>query len=808
MDKVLQELLDMEKIRKLEHSECCNPEEILGAHPEKAGLLITAYLPDANRVFVEVSGRRYPMERVDADGFFAFILMEQRVCIPYRFFAEYANGETEEIEDPYSFRFSSGFTAEELKKLEAGTFYDSYEKLGAHPVTADRIDGVRFAVWAPNAVRVSVVGGFNCWNGKRHQMKRLGKSGVFELFIPGVKPGSAYKYEIKTSDGTLMMKSDPYAFAAELRPATASIVWDMEQYRWNDGAWMEQRGKDVRKEGPLSICEVYLGSWMRNPVKIGSDGKEINGSQFCNYREMAETLAAYVKEMGYTHVELMPVMEHPLDASEGFQVTGYYAPTSRYGTPDDFKFFVDHMHQNGIGVILDWVPASFPKDAHGLAGFDGTCLYEHVDPRQGEQPRWGTLNFNYGRTEVSNFLISSACFWAEKYHADGIRLNSVESMLYLDYGKNSGEWIANMYGSHENLDAEEFLRHLNSVLHKEKNGVMVIAEEATAWPRVTGSLKEEGLGFDYKWNLGWRDDFLRYMKNDPRFRHQYYGDLTFSMLYAYSEDFIQAISHDVVSHGNGSMLAKMPGGTKTEKLADLRTAYGFFMGHPGKKLLFMGQEYAQTAEWNAERGQDLETAKLPGHAEMKEYVKALNHLYLSHPALYEQDYEPDGFEWISCTREKENIVIFARYSKERKEQMIFVCNFHSTDYGEFRFGVPEPGTYREVLNSDETIYGGAGRTNPDLLYAEPLEKDGRAQSMKIRLAPQSAAVFLHMPEPEEKTEQPGAVNTEENKRTGENRDIGFHPVQTALAAKDALARTGADAFDRLSETVGKIIKMK
>lgn len=464
-------------------------------------------------------------------------------------------------------------------------------------------------------MRVSVVGDFNLWDGRRHQMRKLGEgdASVFELFIPGLKPGCLYKYEVKTRAGEPMLKCDPYANYAELRPNNASIVWDIGNYQWKDQEWMKKRAASDTKDKPFNIYEVHLGSWIRKAFAEDENGNVIAGSEFYNYRELAVKLADYVKNMGYTHVELMPVMEHPLDASWGYQVTGYYAPTSRYGTPDDFMYFMDYMHENGIGVILDWVPAHFPRDAYGMACFDGTCVYEHADPRQGSHPHWGTLIYNYGRPGVSNFLIANALFWAEKYHADGIRMDAVASMLYLDYGKNDGEWVANMYGGNENLEAVEFLKHLNSVFKGRKDGAVLIAEESTAWPMITGNPKDGGLGFDYKWNMGWMNDFTNYMRCDPYFRKNNYGGLTFSMLYAYSENFVLVFSHDEVVHGKGSMMGKMPGETLEKKAENLRAAYGFMMSHPGKKLLFMGQDFGQIDEWNENASLEWELLQYPLH---------------------------------------------------------------------------------------------------------------------------------------------------------------------------------------------------
>lgn len=741
-------MMDWAGIEEIVYSECNDPCRLLGAHVVREGLLIQAFLPGAKSVTVKLGGNRYPMQMADEEGFFAVLIEGRMELEPYTFITKYEDGKPIETEDPYSYRFQSRFKENDLKKFEAGIYYNSYEKLGAHPVTENGVPGVSFAVWAPEAIRVSVVGDFNLWDGRRHQMKRLGDSGIYELFIPELKAGMLYKYEIKTKACEPMLKADPYANYAQLRPDTASVIWDMDGYKWEDKEWMDKRGQAHGKEMPMSVYEVHLGSWMQKPISLDENGKEINGSQFYNYREIAEKLAEYVKDMGYTHVELLPVMEHPLDASWGYQVTGYYAPTSRYGTPDDFRAFMDHLHREGIGVILDWVPAHFPRDAHGLAAFDGTSLYEHKDPRQGSHPHWGTLIYNYGRPQVSNFLISNALFWAKEYHADGIRMDAVASMLYLDYGKNAGEWVANIYGGHENLEAVEFLKHLNSIFHKEIPGGLLIAEESTAWPQITGNVLDGGLGFDYKWNMGWMNDFLDYMQCDPYFRNQHYGELTFSMLYAYSEKFVLVFSHDEVVHGKGSMAGKMPGDTQEKKFANLRAAYGFMMGHPGKKLLFMGQDFGQMDEWNENRSLEWELLKYPIHEKMRNYVKALNHLYQTSPTLYELDDEPEGFEWINCTYNKENLIIFARHGKKEDETLLFICNFDTIAHEKFHIGVPQAGKYKEILNSDAEEFGGDGMVNPRMKTSQKEEWDGREHSITINIAPLSVSVFRHLPQSE------------------------------------------------------------
>ena len=564
MDEKLYELMDWAGVEAIVYSEEDCPQNYLGPHLSDDGITIQAFFPDAKEAVLVTDGGKntYPMDLEDEAGYFAVLISGKKIP-DYSFRVTYEDGATEERKDPYA--FAPQITEKEAKKFNAGICYDIYKKLGAHPMTIDGTKGVYFAVWAPNAMRVSVVGDFNLWDGRRLPMRRLGGSGIFELFVPGLETGTIYKYEIKAKGGLTYLKADPYANAAEMRPNTASVVTDLSEFTWTDQAWMEQRKTADTKKAPFFVYELHLGSWKK------PEGDRL----FYNYREIAPMLAEYVKEMGYTHVELMPVMEHPFDGSWGYQVTGYYAPTARYGTPQDFMYFMNYMHEQGIGVILDWVPAHFPRDTHGLCSFDGTCLYEHLDPRQGSHPHWGTLIYNYGRPEVSNFLIANALFWKNVYHADGIRMDAVASMLYLDYGKNDGEWVANIYGGHENLEAVEFLKHLNSIFKKDGDGALLIAEESTAWPKITAPVEEEGLGFDYKWKMGWMNDFLGYMQLDPFFRSYHHGALTFGMIYAYSEDFVLTFSHDEVVHGKGSMIGKMPGKRKL-KFANLRAAYGYF----------------------------------------------------------------------------------------------------------------------------------------------------------------------------------------------------------------------------------------
>ena len=721
--------MDWPEIEAVVYSEEYAPREILGPHVTGDGVLVQCFFSGADKVTVKTTkdGREYPMSKEDDAGYFA-VLLSGRKIPEYTYLVE-QEGEQIECYDAYA--FPCQITLEEEQKFINGICYDIYEKLGAHPMTVNGVDGVYFAVWAPNAARVSVVGDFNHWDGRVYQMQRLSVSGIYELFIPQIPVGSLYKYELKLKDGLTYLKADPYANQAELRPATASVVADLTKYIWKDQTWMKERKKIQTEDAPMFVYEMHLASW-----KKPEDGRE-----FYNYRELAPMIVAYVKEMGYTHVELMPVMEHPFDASWGYQVTGYYAPTSRYGSPEDFMYFVDTLHQAGIGVILDWVPAHFPRDTFGLANFDGTCLYEHLDPRQGYHPHWGTLIYNYGRPQVKNFLIANALFWTEKFHADGIRFDAVASMLYLDYGKNDGEWVANIYGGNENLDAVELLKHLNSIFKKKHPDALLIAEESTAWPRVTGSVDtEEGLGFDYKWNMGWMNDFIGYMSNDPYFRGAHHNELTFSMVYAYSERFMLSLSHDEVVHQKGSLLEKMPG-TEDKKFANLRAAYGFFMAHPGKKLLFMGQEYGQVHEWAENKALDWEDLEKPAHRQMQNYMKALIQLYKTHPALWKLDYDSDGFEWINCVEWEKSMVTFLRKSKKQEDTLVVICNFSDVAYEEELVGVPYAGKYKEILNSDAKEYGGTGVVNPRVKIAKKEETDDRPYTIKVKVAPLSVAIY-------------------------------------------------------------------
>ena len=605
-----------------------------------------------------------------------------------------------------------------------GNHYEIYKKLGAHEVTAGK-KGVYFAVWAPHAKSVSVIGEFNGWDAAADRMERQEPLGIYTVFVPEAKDGQMYKYCIETQSGELIYKADPFANYAELRPGTASRITDISHLKWTDDRWMESRKKWDNKENPLSIYEVHMGSWMRHP------GREDEG--FYTYREFAEAITKYVKKMGYTHVELMGIAEHPFDGSWGYQVTGYFAPTSRYGTPEDFAYMINYLHRNGIGVILDWVPAHFPKDAHGLADFDGTPTFEYADPRKGEHPDWGTKIFDYEKPQVRNFLIANALFWIEHFHVDGLRVDAVASMLYLDYGKQDGQWVPNKYGGNQNLEAIEFFKHLNSVVLGRNPGTMMIAEESTAWPKVTGNPEDDGLGFSLKWNMGWMHDFTEYMKLDPYFRKFNHGKLTFSLMYAYSENFILVLSHDEVVHLKCSMLGKMPG-DKDDKFSNLKLAYAYMCGHPGKKLLFMGQEFGQWNEWSEERELDWYLLDDESHKQMKDFTKKCMLLYKNYRCLYETDYRPEGFRWINANDKDNSVYSFIRISPDNNKHLLFVLSFTPVERNKFRIGAPLKGKYKLVLGSNEDI-------QKKTLTAVKGDCDGYKQSLLINLPAYGIAVY-------------------------------------------------------------------
>ncbi len=625
----------------------------------------------------------------------------------------------------------TGFLTETDRYLFGnGTHYEIYEKLGAHPKTIDQKDGIYFAVWAPHAAAVGVVGDFNQWDPEATPMHLLGSSGIYEVFVPDLSVDALYKFAIFTKNGKILYKADPFAFQSEYRPGTASITTDLSKFNWKDSAWMKKRAQTDPVTSPISIYEVHLGSWRKKSRDI-KDG-------YYTYKEAAHELADYVHDMGYTHVELMGIAEHPFDGSWGYQVTGYFAPTSRYGSAKEFMYFVNYMHQKGIGVILDWVPAHFPKDAHGLAEFDGEPLYEYADPRKGEHPDWGTKVFDYGKYEVSNFLISNALYWIEKYHVDGLRVDAVASMLYLDYGRQNGQWIPNKYGGNQNLEAIEFFKHLNSVISRRGNGAMVIAEESTAWPNVTKKPEEDGLGFTFKWNMGWMHDFLEYMKLDPYFRKYNHNKMTFGMTYATSENYILPLSHDEVVHLKCSMINKMPG-LYDDKFANLKAGYTFMIGHPGKKLLFMGQDFAQFHEWDEKVALDWHLCEEEKHKDLQNYVKGLLHLYTSYPALYTMDNDWNGFSWINANDGDRSIFSFVRRDKTGKKNLLFVCNFTPMERPDYRVGVPQKGNYSLILDSANGLY--PARSKKQTFRAVKQECDGQPYSIAYPLPAYGTAVF-------------------------------------------------------------------
>mgnify|MGYP002329002772 CR=1 FL=1 len=743
-------LLSKEEMQAVINGDHGNVFAVLGIHRDKGSkeVFIRAYQPNTRSIEVlKNDGTSLGMmTKLDDRGFYQ-INLGVGENFAYRFKIENDLGNTYMAEDAY--RFQSNIGDIDAYLFAEGTHLDMYKKLGAHPMTMDGVAGVSFAVWAPNAKRVSVVGGFNNWDGRVNVMRKHPTCGVWDIFIPGIGQGELYKYEIKTQQDYILVKSDPVAFYSEKRPNTASVVYNIENYHWEDENWMNYREQANSFDRPMSVYEVHLGSWRR---------KGEHGEEYLTYREFADYLVPYVSNMGFTHVEFLPLSEHPLDASWGYQVIGYYAPTSRYGTPEDFMYFVDYLHQAGIGVILDWVPAHFPKDEHGLGRFDGTCLYEHLDKRQGEHPHWGTLIYNYGRPQVANYLIANALFWLEQYHADGLRLDAVASMLYLDYGKQDGEWIANIYGGNENLEAIEFLKKLNQKIKDRKDGSLSIAEESTAWPMVTGNIEEGGLGFDFKWNMGWMNDYLEYIKTDPLFRKGRHGMITFSMVYQYSENFVLVFSHDEVVHMKGSMYRKMPG-TPAQKLAGLRQSFGYMAAHPGKKLLFMGQDFGQISEWSEARGLDWnlladgkamasDTGEVirvkSSHRMLQDFVADLWKFYKAHPAMYAWDEIPDGFEWVSMLDADHSVIAFMREAED--EKLLVVCNFTPVCYSEFKLGVPYAGKYKEILNSDAIVYGGENHTNPRLKNSKREKMDGMEQSITFTLAPTAIQIFSYQPE--------------------------------------------------------------
>jgi len=702
-----------------------DPFAVLGPHVEpNKGVVIRTVIPTAERITVTRNGSgSIEMTRRHPAGIFEANFPELTEIPEYRLRVSYQGGVTSEIDDPY--RYGRVLSDYDLYLFGEGKHTRIYDRLGAHPMTVGTAAGVHFAVWAPNARRVSVVGDFNAWDGRRHPMRSLGSSGVWEIFIPGLATGERYKFELLTRYGEVILKSDPFGFAFELPPLNASLV-AAPQYQWQDDEWMRTRqSADSWFHRPFAVYEVHLGSWARIPEE---------GNRYLTYLELAERLIPYVKEMGYTHIELLPVMEHPFSGSWGYQVIGFFAPTSRFGKPEEFKAFVDACHLHGIGVILDWVPGHFPKDAHGLAQFDGTALFEHQDPRQGEHREWGTLIFNYGRNEVRNFLLANALFWLHEYHLDGLRVDAVASMLYLDYSRKEGEWIPNRFGGRENLDAIDFLRELNTLTHAEQPGSITVAEESTAWPSVSRPTYVGGLGFTYKWNMGWMNDILEYVRKDPVYRRYEHRHLTFSLLYAFSENFILPFSHDEVVHGKGSMFGKIPG-DDWQKAATLRCLYGFMYAHPGKKLMFMGSEFGQGREWNYDASLDWHMLDLPLHAGLRLFVQDLNRIYQSERALFEVDFDFSGFQWVDCNDSENSVVSFIRRAKDSADYVVAIFNFTPVPRDGYLVGGPAAGAYVELMNSDAKTYGGSNIGNAGAVFTEPIAAHGYDQSLRLTLPP-------------------------------------------------------------------------
>jgi 1,4-alpha-glucan branching enzyme len=722
---------DIEAIVRGRHG---NPFGILGPHAVthngQPAVAVRVFVPDVADAWVLDGADAHPMHTVHKDGFFEAVLTGRSLPLEYRLRLRSVRGDVNEFHDAYS--FGSVLGEFDLHLLGEGRHYRNFERLGAHVRELNGVRGVSFAVWAPNARRVSVVGDFNHWDGRRHPMRFHPGVGVWDIFIPDLLPGALYKFELIGADGHLLpLKSDPYGLAFEVRPRTASIVYELDRFTWHDHEWMESRAQRNALDAPMAFYEVHLGSWLRDPARP---------DRLLSYTELAVKLADYVKQMGFTHVELLPVSEHPYDGSWGYQPLGYFAPTSRHGGPADFMHFVDHLHQNGIGVLIDWVPAHFPRDDHGLRRFDGTCLYEHMDPRQGEHPDWGTMVFNYGRNEVANFLLGNALFWLEKYHIDGFRVDAVASMLYLDYARHDGEWVPNRYGGKENLEAIEFLRRLNELVHGQFPGVLTVAEESTAWTGVSRPTYLGGLGFSLKWNMGWMNDTLRYMHRDPVHRKYHQNDLTFSLLYAFSENFVLPLSHDEVVHGKGALLDKMPGDF-WQRFANLRLLLGYMYGHPGKKLLFMGGEFGQWQEWRHKHSLDWHLLQYAPHQGLQRLVRDLNHLLVHEPALHKHDFDWTGFQWVDLHDHDSSVLSFLRRGDAERDTLLFVMNFTPVVRRGYRIGVPVRAFWQERLNTDAEIYGGSNVGNFGGTWADEIPWHGFPCSLSMTLPPLAVVVF-------------------------------------------------------------------
>ncbi len=723
-------------IRKITGADHHDPFGILGMHEldrdSGSGIVVRAFQPDAEEILIVPHGKpqqKLPMDMIHRDGLFERVFEKRHQFFDYMLEVHYSDGTVEHRHDPYS--FPPVLTDYDMHLFAEGAHHRIYDKLGAHKTVLKDVEGFLFAVWAPNARRVSLVGDFNCWDGRRHCMRSRGSSGIWELFVPGISDGTLYKYEIKSQSGLIHFKADPYGFFAEKPPRTASVTWTCDDFSWSDEQWITRRDSSDKLAGPLSIYEVHFGSWMRI-------AEEENRSM--TYREAASHLVDYVSTMGYTHIEFLPLAAHPFDPSWGYQVTGYYSPTARYGTPQELMYLINECHRHDIGVILDWVPAHFPSDSDGLAWYDGTCLYEHSDPKEGTHPDWGTLVFNYGRNEVSNFLIANALFWLETYHIDGLRVDAVASMLYRDYSRKEGEWVTNRYGGRENLEAIDFLKRLNKTVYSYNPGVLMIAEESTSWPSVSRPTYLGGLGFAMKWNMGWMHDILEYISKDPVHRKFHHNMLTFALLYTFYENFILPFSHDEVVHGKGSLMGKMPG-DDWQKFANMRLLLGYMFGHPGKKHLFMGIDIGQWAEWDHNSSVEWHLLSYDQHKKLQEYVRTLNKLYRSETALYERDFECEGFEWIDFNDSDNSVISFMRKGFDPDNILVFVYNLTPIPREQYRIGVPCSGFFREVSNSDADTYGGSNMGNAGGVQAEHISWHGRACSITITVPPLSCLVF-------------------------------------------------------------------
>ncbi|NOQ94730.1 MAG: 1,4-alpha-glucan branching protein GlgB [Methylophaga sp.] len=710
---------DLIKIIEARHHD---PFEVLGAHASGTDTTVTVFLPDTQKAWLD---NDLILKRIEGTDLFQWTGTSSKLSEHYTINRIAGNGDPVRQYDPYN--FIPQLSEFDLHLFSEGKHWHAYRIMGAHPHQVNGVDGILFSTWAPSAQRVSIVSNFNQWDGRKHPMRVRGDSGVWELFIPDVSAGEIYKFEIRNHDGSLHSKMDPYGQESELRPATGSIVAASSQHDWQDTEWMAKREKADWLHEPHSVYEVHMGSWRRNEA-----------GEFQTYREMAEQMVPYVKKLGFTHIELLPITEHPLDISWGYQTTGYFSPTSRFGSPDDLRYFIDICHQNGIGIILDWVPGHFPKDAHGLARFDGSALYEHEDPRQGEHQDWGTYIFNYGRSEVTNFLLSSAFYWLEEFHIDGLRVDAVASMLYLDYSREEGEWVPNQHGGRENLEVIEFFKHLNTVLHQEHPGCLITAEESTSYPMVSRPAHMGGLGFSMKWNMGWMHDTLEYMQQDSIHRRYHHDSLTFGLLYAFTENFVLPFSHDEVVHGKKSMVNKMPG-DEWQRFANLRLLYTLMFTYPGKKLLFMGNEFAQGTEWNCEKALDWYVTDYPLHKGMQTLVGDLNKLYTSTPALYRHEFDPHGFEWLDCNDREQSILSYIR--KNDDEYVISIFNFTPVPREQYRIGVPDLASYNIIMNSDSEYYGGSNVSNNEIITAESIPWSDKPYSIVINLPPLAGIVL-------------------------------------------------------------------